>query len=389
MLNFAQNSKHQLMKTINTFMLAILAAILMSGTSCDKSAVANTKQPEAQYTEDNDPAPNSNSPSEADTLTIAMCGDTMFGTDYPTVRLAANEGKMLFEDTAPITKAADIALGNLEGVFGTTDLPAAKAPGKNSYTFRFPALYAPRLTEAGYDYMCLANNHSRDFGDKGIALSEKALDEQGIAHSGIKGHKEWVVIERNGVKYGVCAFGHNHYTITHLDIKNVERILRELRPKCDILIVTFHGGAEGRTARHLPQGREIFLGGDRGTLREMTHYCIDHGADLVFGHGPHVVRCMELYKGHLIAYSLGNFCTPYGINIADITGYAPVLEARINGKGMFIDGKIHSFIQQPGVGPKTDPTNAAAKEIRSLTDSDISNSQLTISDDGTITRNNQ
>ena len=56
---------------------------------------------------------------------------------------------------------------------------------------------------------------------------------------------------------------------------------------------------------------------------------------------------------------------------------------------MFIDGKIHSFIQQPGVGPKTDPTNAAAKEIRSLTDSDISNSQLTISDDGTITRNNQ
>ena len=66
-----------------------------------------------------------------------------------------------------------------------------------------------------------------------------------------------------------------------------------------------------------------------------------------------------------------------------------MLEAHINGKGMFIDGKIHSFIQQPGVGPKTDPTNAAAKEIRSLTDSDISNSQLTISDDGTITRNNQ
>ena len=96
---------------------------------------------------------------------------------------------------------------------------------------------------------------------------------------------------------------------------------------------------------------------------------------------------MELYKGHFIAYSLGNFCTPYGINIAGVSGYAPVLQLTINSTdGTFVKGKINSFIQQRGRGPRLDKQNIVAKEIRSLTKADFTDPKITIGDDGTITK---
>ena len=126
------------------------------------------------------------------------------------------------------------------------------------------------------------------------------------------------------------------------------------------------------------------MGEDRGNLRQFTHFCIDLGADFVFGHGPHVVRGMELYKGHFIAYSLGNFCTPYGISLSGISGYAPVVTIRIKSDGTFIDGQIHSFIQQSGMGPQPDTENKVAKEIKMLTEADFKDSAISISNEGKI-----
>jgi hypothetical protein len=363
----------------HSFFIALVALI----ASCGKS---EAQQPNSVARAGNEAKTAGGEDKEkVDTFTIAMNGDTMFGTDYPTVRLAADDGRQLFKHTEKLTQEADLALGNLEGVFGTTNLTTNKS-GPNNYTFRFPARYAPRLKEAGYDFMCMANNHSNDFKDEGVNQTRQALKEQGIAYAGIVSDPEYVVLERNGVKFGICAFGHNRNTILHTDMRNVERVLTALRPKCDILIVTFHGGAEGRSYKHLPEGEEFMFNASRGSLRKLAHYCVDNGADIVFGHGPHVVRCMELYKDRLIAYSLGNFCTPYGMNIADITGYAPVLVERIDSKGRFIDAKIHSFRQQPGIGPQPDSQCLVAKEIRELTESDIKDNQLDIADDGTVTR---
>ena len=106
----------------------------------------------------------------------------------------------------------------------------------------------------------------------------------------------------------------------------------------------------------------------------------------MFGHGPHVVRAVECYKGHLIAYSLGNFCTTYGINVAGLTGYAPVLVARIGRDGRFVEGRIHSFIQTPGMGPLPDTENKVARHMRDLSYADFPGGcGLTIADDGTLT----
>lgn len=320
------------------------------------------------------------------TLSLAFVGDIMPGTTFPDSRLPEKDGATLFKDVDSILTAADVAAGNMEGALADEG-ETTKKGGKFSYSFRVPTRYGKLIADAGFDFMSMANNHAFDFGLDGVKSTEATLHSNGIAYSGIGGRKESAIVERNGIRYGFCAFGHNSYTLKHADQENVKRIIGNLREKADIVIVSFHGGAEGTAHKHLPQGKEMFLGENRGDLRNFAHFCIDNGADVVYGHGPHVVRAVELYKNHFIAYSLGNFCTPYGVNISGISGYAPVLQLTVNAAdGTFVGGKINSFIQQRGKGPRRDPLNLVAKEIRSLTNADFSNPKLTIANDGTISK---
>lgn len=320
-----------------------------------------------------------------DTIKLALTGDIMMGTTYPSTQLPQEEGRLLFKHVAPIISGADIAAGNLEGTLcdgGTT----TKRMSKVSYAFRTPVKFAPRLSEAGYDFLSVANNHVNDFGDTGISSTMKALDGVGIKYAGIKDLCEWSVVEKDGRRYGFCAFSHNQKTCDHRDLETVRRILGELREQADFVIVSFHGGAEGSAHNRLPYGRETFCGENRGSIRELAHFCIDEGADVVYGHGPHVLRAVEVYKGHFIAYSLGNFCTPYGINLRGISGYAPVVTIRVLADGTFVDGQIHSFIQQRGAGPLPDAQNLVAKEMKRLTELDVPKTSITISATGAITR---
>ena len=326
--------------------------------------------------------------AQKDTLyTVAMCGDIMLGTTYPVVQLPANEGKNLFDACRHIFKSADLSLGNLEGVF-LEGGKSRKGTGRYAYSFRMPTAWGPRLKEAGFHYMNLANNHTKDFYDEGIYSTEKVLDRIGIKYSGVEGRADSAVIERSGVKWGICSFGHNAYTLKTWDTTTVKRIITNLRDsaKADLIIVFFHGGAEGVAKRHLPQGMETFLGENRGDLRKFARFCIDLGADIVAGSGPHVVRGCELYKNRMVIYSMGNFCTPYGINVAGKTGYAPVFEVKIKKDGTFVKGKIHSFIQQKGIGPVKDEANIVAAEIATLTREDMKNNgALKIDKEGNIT----
>lgn len=319
----------------------------------------------------------------AQTLTVAMTGDVMMGTTYPSMMLPANNGADLFRDAKGILAGADLTVGNLEGTLCDGG-KSTKGSGPNSYSFRTPTSYGHLLKEAGFDYMSMANNHANDFGQEGIISSEKVLREQGILFSGIAGRTESAVIERKGLKIGLCAFGHNSYTLKHTDLATVGRIVDDLVQRCDIVIVSFHGGAEGRTQSHLPQGGETFLGENRGSLRQLAHFCVDHGADIVYGHGPHVVRGVEVYKGRFIAYSLGNFCTPYNVSLTGISGYAPVIEVSIDKEGKFLNGQIHPFLQTRGIGPRTDKSKSVITEMKRLSEADLPQSQASIDFDGHI-----
>jgi len=318
-----------------------------------------------------------------DTLVVSLTGDIMMGTTYPEVRLPANDGRDLFRDVKPFLTDADVAAGNLEGTLCDVE-ENSKEKTAHSYSFRTPPEYARLLSDAGYDFLSMANNHAFDFGIEGVQSTEAALAGQGIKYAGIRGRAAMAVTERGGIKYGFCAFGHNGYTFRTQELDGVKRIIDSLKTCSDIVIVSFHGGAEGKACRRLPYGKETFLNEDRGSLRLFARFCIDNGADIVYGHGPHVVRCMEVYKDRFIAYSLGNFCTPYGINTTGISGYAPVVSIKVNRKGEFLSGKMHPFVQRYGIGPRRDTTGVVIKEIRTLTALDIKDGRIRIYPDGEI-----
>ncbi|MDO4512067.1 MAG: CapA family protein [Bacteroidales bacterium] len=325
-------------------------------------------------------------------VTIAMVGDIMMGNTWPKDRLPQADGAHLFDDVSPVLKQANVAIGNLEGVIAPPEVgsPRKNTQSKLAFMFKMPPRYTRYLKEAGFDFLGLSNNHIYDFFSAPITTTEQALTEAGIGFAGAKdpSKKEHTFTSFktiDGVTYGFASFGTEHYNASLHDEALVKSTIKQLRAKADVVVIYFHGGAEGTVARHLPDAAEMFHGDNRGHLRHFTHLCIDEGADLVFGSGPHVVRAIELYKGHFIAYSLGNFCT-CGMGIVAQTGLAPVITATIDPNGgKFVSGKIHAFRQQYMQGPKTDRSGEAIKEIRSLTEDDFKDSKLTIADDGAIT----
>ena len=98
---------------------------------------------------------------------------------------------------------------------------------------------------------------------------------------------------------------------------------------------------------------------------------IDAGADLVLGHGPHVPRAVEIYKGHLIAYSLGNFWTYSGVMNYAVSGLGPVVEAWLTPDGTLAGFSLVST-RQAGLGvPRLDPLDEAGRYVLYLTRTDF------------------
>lgn len=323
-------------------------------------------------------------------ITFAFAGDIMQGTTFPedgTSYLPADNGKMLFNDVTDVLSQADVAAANNEGTLldGAGTVKRCGDPNL-CYAFRTPTSYVDNLVAAGIDFMSVANNHVNDFGPEGVRSTESTLRKAGIAFAGLRDRCETAIIERNGKKIGFAAFGHNKGTLSIMDMDEVDRVVKGLKQQADIVVVSFHGGGEGSKFSHVPDGMEKCFGEDRGDLRKFTHRAVDAGADVVYGHGPHVTRGVELYGDRLILYSLGNFVTPYRVNLKGINGYAPVVTVTVDPEGRFVSGRIHSFIQQRGIGPRKDTTNSVAVHMAQLSREDFPTSPLKITNDGQISR---
>lgn len=319
------------------------------------------------------------------TLSIAAVGDMMLGTDYPENRLPDDDGRRFLADVAPVLRAADIALGNLEGVLSDGAEPRKRCTNLSAcYLFRSPTRYAAHFRDAGFDALSLANNHARDFGEEGRSDTMLALSDYGIAHSGRVG--DFATLQHQGLSVSFVAFAVTQNSNLVHDYPLAKRIVRAHAQQHDLVIVSFHAGAEGQGVTRIPFAEEEYFGEPRGDVVRFGRGMVDAGADLVFGHGPHVVRAMERYKDRLIAYSLGNFATYYGISVADIKGIAPILVATIDSYGRFQSGKIHSTVQiRPG-GPRTDPEQRALKLIEELSTADFGRSGLRFLPDGRIVK---
>jgi Bacterial capsule synthesis protein PGA_cap len=155
------------------------------------------------------------------------------------------------------------------------------------------------------------------------------------------------------------------YSYSILEITKAKDIIRSLKETHDLVIVSFHGGAEGKGALRLLNRKEIFLGEDRGNVVAFARGAVESGADLVLGHGPHVLRTLELYRGKLIAYSLGNFLTYGMFNLKGPNGLSVILKVRLDLEtGDFIEGQIISVKLVEGGIPEVDPEGEGIQIIK-------------------------
>jgi hypothetical protein len=316
-------------------------------------------------------------------LSIAAVGDMMLGTDFPENHLPDDDGVSFLAAVSPRLRAADITFGNLEGVLVDGGTPAKKCKNPSAcYLFRSPTRYAQHYRAAGFDVLSLANNHARDFGEEGRTSTMQALDAAGIYHSGREG--DFASMEVNGLSVAVLAYAVTKESNMMLDYELAEETIARFAAEHDIVVVSFHGGAEGADATNLPFDEEEYYGEPRGDVVVFARRMVDAGADLVIGHGPHVVRAAERYKGRLIAYSLGNFATYYGISVAGIKGIAPILTVTLDGDGRFIEGEIVSTIQLRPDGPSIDEQQRALNLMRGLSIEDFGKPGLTFHPDGRL-----
>lgn len=319
-------------------------------------------------------------------LSIIGVGDMMLGTNYPsTSYLPPNEGKNLLDDVREILLSADVTVGNLEGtLFDQGGTPKTCKNPDVCYVFRTPSKYVTHFTDAGFDLLSIANNHSGDFGPTGRTKTKETLQKAGILYAGLAGTDETTVFVKDSIRYGFAAFAPNSGTCDIRQIEKAKQIVASLVATCDVVIVSFHGGAEGASHQNVPKTSETYYGENRGNVHAFSHAVIDAGADIVFGHGPHITRSVELYKDRLIAYSLGNFCTYGRFSLSGPAGFAPLLKVYTDRSGAFVMGEIVPVYQMKTHGPKIDPEKRAIKKIQELTKADFPDTPLYISDEGII-----
>ncbi len=320
-------------------------------------------------------------------IVIMGVGDIMLGSLFPSPPLLppSDNTSLLMGSLADTLSSADIAFGNLEGSFLNRGEPFKKCRDTTvCYLFRMPEGYVSALTSAGFDILNLANNHTGDFGPAGKIRTMELLDSAGIIYGGLAEHP-WSVFRKDSILYGFCAFAPNAGTVNINEVSAAAAIVKKLADTCDIVIVSFHGGAEGAEFQHVPKTDEIFHGEDRGDVYNFAHIMIDNGADVVFGHGPHVTRTIEVYKNRFISYSLGNFCTYGRINLAGPNGLAPIIRINVGKDGRFLSGRIIPAFQSWPGGVHYDSEGRVIKKIKELMAVDFPDAVINVSDNGEIT----
>lgn len=320
-------------------------------------------------------------------ISITAVGDIMLGSITPKKIIPPDSGSVFVKSIGAFLRGSDITAGNLEGSFEIDTLKPAKcsdssiAAGK-CYEFGMPSYLAGSLKQLGFNLISLNNNHSQDYGKAGYALTRRLLDSLDIKYMPKKGY---AVLNIRGRSVAAAGFGFSGPDNNIFDMKEVKLQIEQLKKNYDIVLVYFHGGAEGKTAAHVKNQEETYLEDYRGNVIKFARTAVDAGADIVIGSGPHVLRSIEIYKKKLIVYSLGNFLTYGNVNITGISGITAILKVELNEKnGNFLGGTILPVIQRGRGIPYYDKNGRAIRIIRDLLSEDMILNNAVIKNDGSI-----
>jgi hypothetical protein len=325
-----------------------------SGSPAPSVAAASSSSPSSSPT-----------PDEPIVIEIGWVGDTTPGSQYG---MPPNGGRALFASVEDQLRRPDLMIANLEGTYSTAT--TSKGSGANTFSFQAPPSYAEALVWAGIDMVSVANNHSHDYLELGLEQTKEALKAVEVEYAGIPGDEP--VVDVKGVRVAVLAFSPYPWNNNINDIPAASKLVEKTAMEADVVVVLMHGGAEGADLVHTPNGAEVAYGENRGDLRAFSHACVDAGADLVLGSGPHVIRGIERYKHRLIAYSLGNFGGWGNFGTGGNLSLSGLLTVKIDGSGKIHGGRwLSIYINEPGV-PTVDSGNTAANLVRQLSADDFS-----------------
>lgn len=244
-------------------------------------------------------------PSAPEEVSFIVVGDISFSRGIGKALKNKKDKSYPFDNTKNILQKADFCFGNLE-----TPITAGREIQDDEMVFRSDPGTEKILADMNFKILSLANNHTMNFGEKGIIDTFNYLKKSGIEYVGagenISQAQEPKIIENKGIKIAFLAFNdsdvipRSYYATDKkagtapMDIIEMSKAVSLAKSKANIIIVSMHSGKE-------------YVNDPNKSQKEFAHAAIDAGADLVIGHHPHVVQTMERYKGKYVFYSVGNF----------------------------------------------------------------------------------
>jgi hypothetical protein len=313
-------------------------------------------------------------------ITIEWVGDIAFGEHFglPPGGLSSALAPM-----RRYLRDAELTMGNLEGTLSTGGTSKCASLGSSEcFAYQAPPAYAAQLRGLGFDLLNQANNHALDFGPAAQRQTLESLARAHIAVDGLPGQITRLTI--HGIHVAVLGFAPYAWTNSLLDIPAAQALVRRARRAASLVIVIIHAGAEGATEDHVPYGTEYAYGEDRGDSRAFAHAAIDAGASIVLGSGPHVIRGIQRYRGHMIAYSLGDFACWNNLALGGTLSESAILRVTLSPTGVVLGGRwIPLTLVAKGL-PRYDPTGASTRLLQTLSNEDFGSGRYQIRANGVI-----
>lgn len=220
----------------------------------------------------------------AETLTLSLIGDCSIGGLAAFTNVEKEKGiDYFYSGLYDVFSSDDLTLANCEGV-----LTNRKDYQRKKTNIKGEPRYADFFSNGSIEAVNIANNHTMDYFAAGKQDTIAALEERGV---GWFGGGELYVHEVKGIKIGMTGYSYPHRNNTERFTQDITK-LREMG--CSLVIVSLHWGREEKY--NLTQEQ-----------RSVGPLLIELGADIVFGHGPHVLQPIQIYQGKPIFYSLANF----------------------------------------------------------------------------------
>jgi hypothetical protein len=310
-------------------------------------------------------------------ISLSAVGDMILG-DTPS--LPPEPAHYLDPVKSAITAGAQIRFANLEGTLTNQTTDKCAPHSTQCYSFRNPPHYAKIFAADGFTILNNANNHFNDFGQAGRAQTVRAIHNAGMVQSGQ--HDQITIVRSDGHKVAFVGFAPYTYTQSLLDLDAAKALIKKARSEARVVVVYMHAGAEGSDKTHVTGSEEYAFGEDRGNPKKFAHMAIRNGASLVIASGPHVLRGMQFYRGHLIAYSLGNFANFHNFGGGGILSQSAILHVTLSTKGGFITGQLQSVVLDSQGRASLGGSSIAT--VRSLSKQDFGSHAARLSHTGVI-----